>query len=252
MLNIAVLGAGRMAREILQVIAESEGCTASAAWARDASDLPVPLVSASLPRVLATADVAIDFTLAAATSEVMQAAVAAGIPLVCGVSGLGGSQIQDLELASKHIPLLYDRNMSYGIAVLTRLLQQAGSAFASGYTTEIHETHHRHKLDAPSGTALLLGETVAQSRGQNFEDVYHYAPGTDDEPESAAAIRYFVSREGDVPGDHRVVFRNASESVQFMHSVTDRVVFAQGAVKAARWLASQAPGRYRMAEVLMS
>ena len=224
---------------------------ASGVCARNAPHLPEAPVSADLPLVLATADVAIDFTLAAATSVVIQEVVAAGTPLVCGVSGLNDQQFQELARASKQIPLLYDRNMSYGIAVLTRLLHQAGKAFGTGFTTEIHETHHRHKVDAPSGTALLLGETVAESREQQFEDVYHYEPGGGHEPGSAAAIRYFVTREGEVPGDHRVVFKNASETVQLMHSVTDRKVFAEGAVTAACWLVNQSVGRYRMADVLI-
>lgn len=251
MLRIAVLGAGRMAREILQVIDASDQCVPSGVWARGAVTLPGVSVSADLPLVLSTADVAVDFTLAAATSVVVQKAVAAGMPLVCGVSGLNGLQMQELASASRQIPLLYDRNMSYGIAVLTRLLQQAGKAFRNGFTTEIHETHHLHKLDAPSGTALLLGETVAASREQSFEDVYYYQADGGDKPEPADAIRFFVTREGEVPGDHRVVFQNASEKIQLVHSVTDRRVFAEGAVAAACWLRHQSVGQYRMADVLI-
>jgi len=250
MLKIAVLGAGRMAREILQVISDNEQCVASGVWARNAPDLPESLVSADLPSVLAAADVAIDFTLAATTSVVIKESVASGTALVCGVTGLSDQQTGELSLASRQIPLLYDRNMSYGIAVLQRLLQQAGKAFASGFVTEIHETHHRHKVDAPSGTALMLGETIAESREQQFEDVYSYEPDGGHEAESAAAIHYFVNREGEVPGDHRVVFRNASEIVQLTHRVTDRRVFAEGAVTAATWLVSQSAGQYRMADVL--
>lgn len=250
MLKIAVLGAGRMAGEILQVIDASDRCVVSGVWARSAVSLADLPVSADLPFVLAAADVAIDFTLATATSAVIHAVVAAGTPLVCGVSGLNGQQLQELASASRRIPLLYDRNMSYGIAVLTRLLQQAGKAFHHGFTTEIHETHHVHKVDAPSGTALLLGETVAASRGQSFADVYHYQSDGGHEAAPADAIRFFVTRTGEVPGDHRVVFRNASETVQLMHSVTDRRVFAEGAVTAACWLPRQSVGQYRMADVL--
>lgn len=252
MLKIAVLGAGRMAREILQVIDASDRCVASGVWARNTPDLQQVPASADLPFVLSVADVAIDFTLAAATSVVIQETTAAGTPLVCGVSGLSGQQRQELAAASRQIPLLYDRNMSYGIAVLTRLLQDAGNAFRSGFTTEIHETHHIHKLDAPSGTALLLGETVAASRGQSFEDVYYYQADAGDEPEPADVIRYFVTREGEVPGEHRVVFQNENETIQLMHSVIDRRVFAEGAVAAACWLVHQSASQYRMADVLIS
>ena len=249
MLKIAVLGAGRMAREILQVIQDNQHCETSGIWARSARGLPEALVSSDLPSVLAAADLAIDFTLAEATSSVIREMLIAGKPLVCGVSGLSDQQMAEIEDASGRIPLLYDRNMSYGIAVLTRLLQQTGNAFGSDFVTEIHETHHRNKKDAPSGTALLLGETLAASRGQSFADVYHYDSGGD-EACPTDAIRFFVSREGEVPGDHKVIFRDAMESVQLSHSVTDRRVFAEGAVKAALWLATRPGGRYRMLDVL--
>jgi 4-hydroxy-tetrahydrodipicolinate reductase len=249
LLKIAVLGAGRMAREILQVIHDEPQCEVSGIWARSAAGLPEALVSPDLPPVLAAADIAIDFTLADATSRVIRDALIAGKPLVCGVSGLGERQIQEIEDASARIPLLYDRNMSYGIAVLTRLLQQSGDAFGSDFITEIHETHHRNKVDAPSGTALLLGETLAASRGQSFTDVYHYDPDGDGAA-PANSIGFFVSREGDIPGDHSVIFRNAAESVQLSHSIADRRVFAEGAVKAALWLAGRPAGRYRMLDVL--
>lgn len=249
MLKIAVLGAGRMAREVLQVIQDNPRCETSGIWARSAAGLPEALVSPDLAFVLAAADVAIDFTLADATSRVVQEALIAGKPLVCGVSGLNEQQMKEIEDASGRIPLLYDRNMSYGIAVLTHLLQQSGNAFSSDFVTEIHETHHRHKKDAPSGTALLLGETLAASRGQSFADVYHYDPDGN-EASPADAIRFFVSREGEVPGDHKVIFRNAAESVELSHSIADRRVFAEGAVKAALWLKSRSKGRYRMLDVL--
>ena len=146
--------------------------------------------------------------------------------------------------------MLYDRNMSYGIAVLTRLLRDAGAAFGTDFATEIHESHHRHKKDAPSGTALLLGETLAESRGQAFEDLYFYDP-QGGESDSANAIKFVVTREGEIAGDHQVIFRNSSESLQFSHSVADRRVFAEGAVRAALWLAGRAPGFYRMTNVLV-
>jgi 4-hydroxy-tetrahydrodipicolinate reductase len=249
LLKIAVLGAGRMAREILQVIQDNEQCETSGIWARSAEGLPEALVSSDLASVLAAADLAIDFTLAEATSVVIRELLIAGKPLVCGVSGLSEKQMTEIEDASGRIPLLYDRNMSYGIAVLTRLLQQTGNAFSSDFVAEIHETHHRNKKDAPSGTALLLGETLAASRGQSFADVYHYDPGGE-EACPTDAIRFFASREGEVPGDHKVIFRNAGESVQLSHSVTDRRVFAEGAVKAALWLTTRPRGRYRMLDVL--
>ena len=258
MLNIAVLGAGRMAREILHVIDDDDRCRACSTWVHDAtknSDFQRSypsadfLISDDLAAVVAAADVAIDFTLAAANSSVIEKVLAAGIPLVCGVSGLDEDRMQALIAAATRIPLLYDRNMSYGMAVMTRLVREAGAALGSEFKAEIHESHHRHKKDAPSGTALLLGETLADSRGQEFEDVYYYDPNGG-KPESSDSIRFFVTREGETPGDHRVTFQSSSETIEISHSVADRRVFAEGAVRGALWLADRPAGLYRMFDVL--
>jgi 4-hydroxy-tetrahydrodipicolinate reductase len=259
MLKIAVLGAGRMARGILQVVHDHDRCRASGVWVHDAaaisefqSSYPLPtyvLVSDDLAAVLATADIAVDFTLAEANSAVIEQVLQAEVPLVCGVSGLDKAQIQVLSGAASRIPLLYDRNMSCGIALLTRLLRDAVAVLGDQYRVEIHESHHVGKKDAPSGTALLLGETVADVRGQKFADVYVYDPAGG-EPEAPDSIRFLVSRKGDTPGDHRVSFRGSSETIELSHSVADRRVFAEGAVRAALWLVSRPAGLYRMSDVL--
>jgi 4-hydroxy-tetrahydrodipicolinate reductase len=196
------------------------------------------------------ADIAIDFTLAEANAAVVENVLAANLPLVCGVSGLNDAQTKALLATSARIPLLYDRNMSYGIAVMKRLLRDAGAALAVGFEAEIHEAHHRHKKDAPSGTALLLGETLAAARGQEFSEVFSYDPhGGGATPDGS--IRFFVTREGEIPGDHKVVFRGESETLEFSHSVADRRVFAEGAVRAALWLAGKPAGYYQMSDVLV-
>ena len=261
MLKIAVLGSGRMAQGILQVINENERCQACSVWIRDNAQISEfrtanqieatdqILISDDLAAVLAKADMAIDFTLAEANSTVIEKVLAAKLPLVCGVSGLDENQRQSLLAASKQIPLLYDRNMSYGIAVLKQLLRGAGSALGGEFKTEIHESHHRHKKDAPSGTALLLGETLAESRDQKFEDVYFYDPSGAKQA-SSDKIVFHVTREGEVPGDHTVTFKSSSETIQLSHSVADRRVFAEGAVKAAQWLNGRSAGMYQMSDVL--
>ena len=251
MQRIAVLGAGRMGRQIITAVAERRDCQVSGMWSRDAATVAGIAGYTDLSRLLADSDIAIDFTLATATSEVLRAVVAAKVPLVCGVSGLTTEQAIDLDVAARSIPLLYDRNMSYGVAVMSRLAEQAAAAFGEGYRVEVHETHHTHKLDAPSGTALKLGEALARGRGRHFDDIYHYEP----QPGGAALaddkISFYVRREGEVPGDHRVEFLAAAETLTLSHSVTDRRVFADGALAAARWLATQAPGRYEMTDVLL-
>jgi 4-hydroxy-tetrahydrodipicolinate reductase len=211
----------------------------AAVWVRDRRadgipDLPEDaLVDSDLGAVAAAADVLIDFSLPGATNEVLAAAVGRRRPLVCGVSGLDAEQLSAIDAAAGSIPLVYDRNMSLGIAVLDALVGEAAAALGSGFEAEIHETHHVHKVDAPSGTALKLGGTLAAARGMPPEDV-----------------RYVVERRGEVPGDHAVIFRSPTETLELAHSVTTRRVFADGALHAARWVVNQPPGRYRMRDVL--
>jgi 4-hydroxy-tetrahydrodipicolinate reductase len=178
-------------------------------------------------------DVLIDFSLPEATDAVLASAHQHGVPLVCGVSGLSDEQMSSLDAAGKDIAVLYDRNMSLGVAVLEDIVRQASRALGSGFAVEIHETHHVHKIDAPSGTALKLGEAVASAHGTDPAD-----------------IKYVSERRGEVPGDHEVILRSATETLTLGHSVTTRQVFADGALRAARWIADQSPGRYSMHDVL--
>jgi len=241
-----------MGQEIQSCIAESGDLQVASIWVREGSadDSNASIIqSANLASVLEHADVAIDFTLAAVTDQVMAAAIEAQIPLVCGVSGLAADARQHMADASKEIPILYDRNMSLGVAVMQQLVQLAGSALGKQFAAEIHETHHVHKIDAPSGTALQLGETLAASRGQDFADVYHY----DEDGNSRAAaggIHFEVTRRGEVPGEHIVAFRSADETLSLTHKVTDRRVFASGAIRAARWLVTQKPGLYSLQDLV--
>ena len=246
------MGHGRMGQEIQSCIAESEGLEVVSIWGRDGSVVDSEaefLQSTNLAAVLAAADVAVDFTLASATDQVIAAAIDAHIPLVCGVSGLTDESRQRMHDAARIIPILYDRNMSLGVAVMQQLVQLAGSALGEQFEAEIHETHHVQKIDAPSGTALQLGETLAASRGQDFTDVYHY----DEEGDSRASpgdIHYIVTRRGEIPGEHTVILRSADESLSLTHKVTDRRVFAGGAIRAARWLVTQKPGLYSLQDLL--
>jgi 4-hydroxy-tetrahydrodipicolinate reductase len=251
-IKIAVLGRGRMGQEIQSCIAESEDLQLASIWMRDGSGdvSETPYIrSTNLASVLAAADVAIDFTLPSATDQVIAAALSASIPLVCGVSGLTADTGQHMADASKEIPILYDRNMSLGVAVMQQLVRLAGSKLGKQFAAEIHETHHVHKIDAPSGTALHLGETLAASRGQDFADAYHYDEAGESSP-GPGDIHYEVTRRGEVPGKHTVVLRSADESLSLTHEVTDRRVFASGAIRAARWLVSQAPGLYSLQDLL--
>jgi len=241
-----------MGQEVQRCIAESKELQLVSIWVRDGSaktSCASCVQSPSLPAVLSPADVAIDFTLPAATDQVITAAVEARIPIVCGVSGLTVEGRQQMADASKEIPILYDRNMSFGVAVMQQLVQLAGSALGKNFEAEIHETHHVHKIDAPSGTALHLGETLAASRGQNFADVYHYDEAGDSLP-VRGDIHYKVERCGDVPGEHTVLFKSGNETLSLTHKVTNRHVFADGAIRAARWLVTQSPGLYSLQDLV--
>ncbi len=213
-----------MGRAIAACIEQQADLELAGIWTREGN----------LDEVVALADVVIDFSLPEGTEQVLDAVISYEKPLVCGVSGLNDSQMAALENAAKGVPLLYDRNMSLGVTVLERLLREAAAALGPGFDVEIAETHHVHKKDAPSGTALKLGEAIAAVR----EDI------------DASEIRYEVERRGEVPGDHEVVLRSPTEELRLAHSVTTRQVFADGALRAARWLVNRDAGLYSMRDVL--
>ena len=188
---------------------------------------------ADLAALAAGSDVVIDFSLPEATAEVVAAVEHAGVPLVCGVSGLGDEQLALLERAARSVAVLYDRNMSQGIAVLEDLVRRAARALGGRFDVAIRETHHVHKKDAPSGTALKLGEAIAGALGID-----------------PVSIGYESERRGEVPGDHVVTFASETEVITLGHSVTTRAVFAEGAIRAARWIVGRPPGCFTMHDVL--
>jgi 4-hydroxy-tetrahydrodipicolinate reductase len=217
-INVAVLGNGRMGQQVARVLEESEDCRVAGIWRRDEPE--------SLEDLLKSADVAIDFTLPDASDAIVRTAVLASTPLVCGVTGLDANAMAALSGAATKIPLLYDRNMSLGIAIMTDLIRRTSAALGPDFSAEILETHHIHKQDAPSGTAIALQKAIAK-RPVTIES----------------------QREGDVIGKHRVRFVSANETLEFEHDVSDRDVFARGAVSAARWLIQQPVGLYDMADI---
>jgi 4-hydroxy-tetrahydrodipicolinate reductase len=189
-----------------------------------------------LDEMLAAADVVIDFSLPEGTELVLEAVVRHGKPLVCGVTGLNESQLALLVAASDKVPLVFDRNMSLGIAILEKSVREAAASLGAEFAVHVSEVHHVHKKDAPSGTALKLGEAIAASRGES---------GT-------GAVQFEIERRGEIPGDHEVTMTSATEKLTFAHSVTTRQVFVDGALTAAAWVIGRAPGRYSMQDVLFS
>ena len=224
MIRVAIAGAGRMGKAIEAGLDGQQDMEFVGFWGR----------GDDLDALMSSADVVIDFSLPDGTAEVLEAVLRQKKPLVCGVSGLNDTQVARLDEVARYVPLVYDRNMSLGIAVLERSVREAAASLGASFEVEISEVHHVHKKDAPSGTALKLGEAVAEARGE---------PGT-------GSVSFASERRGEVPGDHEVIMRSATETLTFAHSVTSRRVFADGAVRAGRWVVGQKPGRYTMRDVL--
>ncbi len=207
-------------------------------------------VSADLPAVLAGCDVALDFSHARAAAGNLAACVAAGKPLLLGTTGLGADVQPELERAARHIALLVAPNTSLGITLLVELARQCARVLPASFDIEIIEAHHRHKRDAPSGTALALGRAIAESRGIELDPavLLHRAGG---HARREGEIGFAVVRGGDLVGEHTVLFAGSGEQVTLGHRATDRGVFARGALDAAVWLARHPPGRYAMRDVLL-
>src|ERR1044071_5373523 len=196
------------------------------------------------------AQAAIDFTMPRATEDNLRACIETGTALVIGTTGLESRQVKAIENASHEVPIVYSRNLSVGVNVFMELVARAAKALADGYDVEIAEAHHRHKVDAPSGTALALGERIATARGRKLADLAVYAREGQTGPRVPGTIGFSVVRGGNIVGEHSVRFIGAEEQVEFVHEAQDRKTFARGALRAARWVAAQAPGLYTMADVL--
>jgi 4-hydroxy-tetrahydrodipicolinate reductase len=264
LLKVAVLGAaGRMGRAVLSCIFEADDFTlvgavtetGDAVLGRDAGELAggrtagVPLTD-ERSQALHTAQVAVDFTLPTVTEANLRACVEHGTAIVIGTTGLEQRHQKAMEKAAHEIPIVYARNMSVGVNVFMELVARAAKALGDGYDVEISETHHRHKVDAPSGTALALGERIASTRGRRLDELAVYERHGQTGPRVPGTIGFSVVRGGNVVGEHGVRFIGAEEEVEFFHSASDRKTFARGALRAARWAAGRAPGLYSMADVL--
>jgi 4-hydroxy-tetrahydrodipicolinate reductase len=236
---------GAVASERSAVLGKDAGLQAGVA----ASALPI---SAALPPLLPLADLVVDFSSPGAAAAHVAACVAARVPLLLGTSGLPAELAAPLAAAADVIPLLVAPNTSLGITLMLELVRQAAQALPRSYDIEIMEAHHRNKADAPSGTALALGEAAAAGRDQSLAEqaVYtrHGQPGRRQEGQ----IGYAVVRGGDVVGEHEVWFLGDGERLLLQHSATDRSVFARGALVAAQWLAGKPAGRYGMRDVFIS
>jgi 4-hydroxy-tetrahydrodipicolinate reductase len=202
-----------------------------------------------LAAAIRAADVVIDFSAAAALPATLAACEACGCGLVVGTTGYDEGTAALFDAAALRVPLLVAANTSLALNVLLTLVRQAAAALPPGYDIEIVETHHRHKIDAPSGTALALGRAASAGRRQSLPPappLTGAAPG----PRAEGSIGFAVARGGDVVGEHEVRFLGPGEQLRLGHIATDRHIFARGALTAAAWLAGRAPGRYEMGDVL--
>ena len=172
------------------------------------------------------------------------------MPLLVGATGFDLETRAVLEAAAARVAVLIAPNTSIGVAVLDRLVALAAAALREGYDVEISEAHHRMKRDAPSGTALAFGETVARARGKALADLAVYERHGRAEPRAPGSIGFAVVRAGDIVGEHTVTFAAAGERLELTHRATDRLIFARGALRAADWLIGRPPGLYGMADVL--
>lgn len=265
MIHAIVLGAsGRMGRAVIGAAAAHGSLKISAAVDRadsgfighDSGELAgighngIPLTS-DLNAALAGGDVVIDFSDASVTAAHLDACAAAGVAVLICTTGLADGVETHAQRAAQKVPVLISANTSLGVTLLIELVRLAAAALPEDFDIEIIEAHHRHKKDAPSGTALALGRAAAEGRQQQLKDVARYAR-VGVAPRDSGEIGFAVVRGGDIVGDHSVLYAGSAEQLTLSHQATDRAVFARGAVQAAAWLAGRAAGRYQMRDLILA
>jgi len=253
MIKVGVFGAnGRVGKLLLENLKETSKMSLSTVYVRNELNFsvdPSVLITTDLKSFLNACDVVIDFSLPDACEALLEAAMVTPKPLVIGTTGLNTHQLNLLKEATLKMPILYATNMSLGVALLNNLVEQASAAL-KGFDIEIVEHHHKHKKDAPSGTALTLGEHAARGRGLNLDDVRvsgrdgNIGERTEDE------IAVMAIRGGDIVGRHTVGFYNDGEFIELNHTATSRSTFSKGALRAGEWLADKKPGLYSIADCL--
>ena len=208
------------------------------------------IVSDDPSATLAGADAVIDFTVPKATVALSSYAAEAGVAHVIGTTGMTETDIAAIDGAARTVPIVRAGNMSLGVNLLVQLTKKVAAALDEDFDIEVVEAHHNQKVDAPSGTALMLGEAAAEGRGVAFDDVSDRGRDGITGARKRGDIGFAVVRGGDIVGEHDVVFAAAGERVVLRHLATDRGIFARGALKAADWAVRQSPGHYDMLDVL--
>jgi 4-hydroxy-tetrahydrodipicolinate reductase len=261
--KIAVAGCtGRMGHMLIEAVLAADDC--QLAGALDRADSPAlgadataflgqssgVITQSDLRAGLAGAEYLIDFTRPEGTLAHLAVCRELGVKLVIGTTGFSAEQKAEIEAASKDIAIVMAPNMSVGVNVVLRLLDTAARALSQGYDIEIVEAHHRHKVDAPSGTALKMGEVVADALGRDLKDCAVYGREGVTGERDPSTIGFATVRGGDVVGDHTVMFMGTGERIEITHKSSSRATYAQGSLRAVRFLASQTSGLYGMDDVL--
>jgi len=253
MVKVGIVGStGRMGAHLIKNVQEEEGLELAALHVFDELTVNVPdevLITNSMSEMLKTCDVIIDFSAPVATQELCEEALKNPTALVIATTGFTAHQQNLLTEASKEMPVLYSSNMSAGIALLKQLVEQVAATLKE-FDIEIVEQHHRHKVDAPSGTALTLGEFAAKGRGLDLDAVRISGRDGQIGARTKDEIAVMALRGGDIVGRHTVGFYNDGEFLELNHTATSRETFSKGAIRAATWLVNQKPGLYSINDCL--
>jgi len=253
MINVGIHGStGRVGRLLIDNLSKDKEAKPSVLHAIDDFSFTPPkdaIITDNVTALLSQSDVVIDFTIAMGTQTLLENALQNPTPLVIGTTGLDEHQFNLLKEAATLMPILYSTNMSLGVAVLNRLVELASKSL-SDFDIEIVEQHHRYKKDAPSGTALTLGEHAARGRGLNLDDVRVSGRNGLIGERTKDEIAIMALRGGDIVGRHTVGFYNDGEFIEMNHTATSRDTFAKGAIKAAKWITKQPNGLYTISDCL--
>ncbi|APE31002.1 4-hydroxy-tetrahydrodipicolinate reductase [Halomonas aestuarii] len=265
MTRIAIVGvAGRMGRTLVNAVQEDAEASLAGGIVEPGSSLAgadigelagvgrldVAAVD-SLDAIVDDFDVLIDFTSPRVTLANLAFCAEHGKRIVIGTTGLSEDELVELDGYRDRVPMVFAPNMSVGVNLTLKLLETAAKALGDeGYDIEVIEAHHRHKVDAPSGTALKMGEVVAESLGRTLKEHGVFAREGQCGPRSEKEIGFATVRAGDIVGEHTVMFATEGERIEITHKASSRMTFAKGAVRAARWVAGQGNGRYAMQDVL--
>jgi 4-hydroxy-tetrahydrodipicolinate reductase len=240
-LRVAVAGSsGRMGQMLIEAVNAAPDCTLAGTLD----------IGADVRTGLANAQVLIDFTRPEGTLAHLAACRELGVKAVIGTTGFSDAQKAAIAEHAKHIAIVMAPNMSVGVNVVFKLLDMAARALAEGYDIEIVEAHHRHKVDAPSGTALKMGEVVAAALGRDLKDCAVYAREGVTGERDPSSIGFATVRGGDIVGDHTVMFCGTGERIEITHKSASRATYAQGSLRAARFLADKPAGLFGMDHVL--